>query len=431
MNIIVPLGGLGTRFSKEGYSRPKPFVRVQGKEMILWLLESLTMGADDKLIIVYDPGHENMRDLMEGIVRGWFPSCNLVELPGPTRGAAETVLFGLKSLLRSDLERPCMLLDGDAFYSVDVVSMYRKWCASHNATFCFEDVGVKPIYSYVEVRNDTSRDVVNIVEKVKISDYANSGCYCFRSGAELKSFCCSIIERNVMQLSQDRQGEFYTSGVIKEMLEKQIPCKMILLNKDDIHVLGTPIQLKAFCGKSQYSPAVHACFTFEGVLCRCANLSSDEGGPHLHSRRLMESDISGWLPISKNIAYLRLLLGQGGAISIVTSMPNTISGQLMKWLDEHELFQVRVHYGAPTADILFSGNCVSVHDCMDLQKEVGYYETDKTEKKIINSHGASIPRFTVHEWFRPSHDLLLGIGIGAGALIMFCYFTKGVRRNDI
>lgn len=44
MNVIVPLGGLGTRFQNEGYNRPKPFVRVLGKEMILWVLDSLNLG---------------------------------------------------------------------------------------------------------------------------------------------------------------------------------------------------------------------------------------------------------------------------------------------------------------------------------------------------------------------------------------------------
>jgi hypothetical protein len=42
MNVIVPLGGLGMRFQNEGYTRPKPFVRVLGKEMILWVLGALS-----------------------------------------------------------------------------------------------------------------------------------------------------------------------------------------------------------------------------------------------------------------------------------------------------------------------------------------------------------------------------------------------------
>eukprot|EP00971_Amphidinium_carterae_P289101 5740278-Amphidinium_carterae.1 len=49
MNVIVPLGGLGTRFQNQGYMRPKPSVRVLGKVglqhlafVTLWL--ALTAG---------------------------------------------------------------------------------------------------------------------------------------------------------------------------------------------------------------------------------------------------------------------------------------------------------------------------------------------------------------------------------------------------
>ena len=40
--MMIPLGGLGSRFQKEGYTRPKPCVQVMGKPMILWVLDSLT-----------------------------------------------------------------------------------------------------------------------------------------------------------------------------------------------------------------------------------------------------------------------------------------------------------------------------------------------------------------------------------------------------
>ena len=52
MNIIIPLGGLGSRFQNEGYSRPKPFVRVLGKEMIKWVIDNLKIGPEDALVIV-------------------------------------------------------------------------------------------------------------------------------------------------------------------------------------------------------------------------------------------------------------------------------------------------------------------------------------------------------------------------------------------
>ena len=43
MNIIIPLGGKGERFCKEGYSMPKPLIKIMNKEMIFWVLDNLNI----------------------------------------------------------------------------------------------------------------------------------------------------------------------------------------------------------------------------------------------------------------------------------------------------------------------------------------------------------------------------------------------------
>ena len=148
MNVMIPLGGIGSRFQKEGYKYPKPFVRVLGKEMILWVVDSLKLRKEDSLVVVYNPAFLDMRELMEMVVQH-VPGTILVELPGPTRGAAETVRIGLEGLSASQRSRPTMLVDGDAFYTVDIVSMYRAISDKAGGSFCFRDTQPKPIYSYV------------------------------------------------------------------------------------------------------------------------------------------------------------------------------------------------------------------------------------------------------------------------------------------
>jgi len=80
MNVIIPLGGLGTRFQKEGYARPKPFVRVLGKEMILWIVEHLRLGPDDSLVIVFNPAFLSMDVYMTEMVQNAVKDCTLVEV---------------------------------------------------------------------------------------------------------------------------------------------------------------------------------------------------------------------------------------------------------------------------------------------------------------------------------------------------------------
>ena len=39
MKIIIPMAGLGSRFTEQGYTDPKPFINVNGKPMIRRVVE--------------------------------------------------------------------------------------------------------------------------------------------------------------------------------------------------------------------------------------------------------------------------------------------------------------------------------------------------------------------------------------------------------
>ena len=123
---MIPLGGIGSRFQKEGYTQPKPFVNVFGTPMIVKVIDSLKLKPTDALVIVYNPKFID-RSLWTPL-KATYPTMQLVELGGPTRGAAETVLIGLKGLPRELRKRPVMLADGDCFYAEDIVAKYRAIC---------------------------------------------------------------------------------------------------------------------------------------------------------------------------------------------------------------------------------------------------------------------------------------------------------------
>ena len=39
MIVVIPLGGIGKRFSDMGYTDPKPLIKVLGKEIIFYLIK--------------------------------------------------------------------------------------------------------------------------------------------------------------------------------------------------------------------------------------------------------------------------------------------------------------------------------------------------------------------------------------------------------
>jgi len=353
INVIIPLGGLGTRFQKEGYlTRPKPFVPVLGKPMILWVVENLTLGPEDTLMIVYNPSFMNIGNFMREVVGDKFPRCKFVELPGPTRGAAETVLIGLQGLDEADLKRPTLLADGDTFYTSDIVSSFRAVASTHNAVFCFNDTQPKPIYSYITL--DGSDNILEVKEKVKISDWANSGCYCFRDGKQLADECSALIEANSKQESQDGIGEFYTSGVIAAMIAKKEPFRALKLDVGDIHVLGTPTQVEQFCATWQTQPSQRFIFDLEGVLI--AGIKGE--------------------PIKRNIELAQRLKAQGHTIIVQSTRALSMEQKTWRFLEELKVPCDSLHLGKPRGDFYIGGPNNVDGILTDLDKQVGFYPTD-------------------------------------------------------
>ena len=74
---------------------------------------------------------------------------------------------------------------------------------------------------------DNNNYISEIKEKEKISDFANTGAYGFNSAEQLKKYTEYILENNIRQ-----KNEFYTSGVIEQMLKDNISLDIILFFYD-------------------------------------------------------------------------------------------------------------------------------------------------------------------------------------------------------
>lgn len=88
MNIIVPMAGAGSRFSSAGYDLPKPLIPVDGQPMVVRAIGDLPP-ADRVIFLVHRDHVENHR--IDKVLQSFFPSCEIVVVPGLTEGQACTV----------------------------------------------------------------------------------------------------------------------------------------------------------------------------------------------------------------------------------------------------------------------------------------------------------------------------------------------------
>ncbi|CAM9355403.1 unnamed protein product, partial [Discosporangium mesarthrocarpum] len=241
MNIMIPMGGLGSRFSKDGYRFPKPMVNIVGRPMLLWLMDNLQFTAEDTVWLGL-PRSLAVEFAVEALLRREYPSLDIriVFLDFQTRGAAETLFVILQHMAPEELQRRSISLDCDTIYFSDVLGDFRKCRPGCGASFYFTDHGAEPIYSYISFEEGTQR-IKDIREKVAISCQANTGGYGFPTGLSLRSACESALDR-----PPGKAGEFYTSSLIKSMIAGGQEFEGIHVPR--FSCVGTPQQLRAFLG---------------------------------------------------------------------------------------------------------------------------------------------------------------------------------------
>jgi len=235
MNIIIPLGGKGERFSKNGYKEPKPLVKIFEKYMIEYVLDNLKISSEDKVFIIYNKNLDFFN--FSNIISKKYPYIYLIPLEQDTRGAVETLYLGINYLfsnLFSNLlndSKKCLLLDCDTFYTYDLLDIFRN--SEENIVFFTKNYEKDPIYSYITLSDNLN--ITKIKEKEKISDNANTGCYAFTDIHILSKYCKYVLENGILV-----NNEPYTSCVISEMLRDGIIFNGHEINDKFMFSLGTP-----------------------------------------------------------------------------------------------------------------------------------------------------------------------------------------------
>jgi len=92
INVIIPIGGIGSRFAKEGYRFPKPLINIVGRPMLLWLIDNLSLKDGDTLWMAINEEVDNEFRIGQ-LISKTFPKIDfrLLRLRHQTKGASETV----------------------------------------------------------------------------------------------------------------------------------------------------------------------------------------------------------------------------------------------------------------------------------------------------------------------------------------------------
>lgn len=235
INILIPAAGAGSRFAKEGYEKPKPFIDVLGKPMIMRVLDNLKVDNAHYIIILQKAYLENEKEFCKQIAKDY--NVSFVSVESLTEGTACSVLHA-RELINNDI--PLMIANSDQIIDIDI-NDYINDCKNRNldgSILCFIDKEKSPKWSFVKMNNEL---IVEVKEKEVISDIATVGIYLFSKGSLFVDSAIDMIARN------DRvNNEFYTAPAYNYAIKNGAKIGCFLMNFDDMHGIGTPDDLQKY-----------------------------------------------------------------------------------------------------------------------------------------------------------------------------------------
>ena len=236
INVVIPMAGLGSRFSKVGYNKPKPFIDVLGKPMIERVIENLKIENATYILIARKEHIESEREILKELEKKYH--IILVGIDQVTEGAICTVLHTRK-YINNDV--PLLLANCDQIVDIDIQS-YLKDCFNKKADgsiLTFKDEERNPKWSFAKVDKDAW--VTEVKEKEAISEFATVGLYLFSKGKDCVDYAIDMIVRN------DRvNNEFYTCPIYNYAINNDKKITHFLIDAKKMYGIGTPDDLNSF-----------------------------------------------------------------------------------------------------------------------------------------------------------------------------------------
>lgn len=237
INVIIPMAGLGSRFIRGGYRKPKPLIDVNGKPMIKAVIES--MGITDRAFfhfIVRDYKDSALEYELHKVLKECGVVYTSVILYEETRGAAETCL---KVASHIDSNTPLIITNCDQIFT-QTLNPFVDYCLSSDHD------GVVATYSSIDPKNsfvklDKYGKAQVFAEKSPISDKALTGLHYWRRG-------CDFVRSARAMIADDHRenNEYYVAPTYNYLIKEG---KFITTFEEDYKstvLIGTPEDLDAY-----------------------------------------------------------------------------------------------------------------------------------------------------------------------------------------
>lgn len=242
IDVVITMGGLGSRFRKMGYKVPKYMIKAKDKTLFEWSMISLEGYAEAVNQYIFIAMKDDAVDV-ENFINEQCKKMNLLEyhvilLDYLTDGQATTASLAAKYW---NQDNALLIYNIDTY--VEPGEMNHWELKGDGFIPCFQAEGEH--WSFVRLNG--SGKVVEIKEKKRISNYCTLGAYYFKT-------CRLYMALYDEYYGQERElvnGEKYVAPLYDYLLTKGGEIYISDINPEKVHVLGTPEELRRFIDEQE------------------------------------------------------------------------------------------------------------------------------------------------------------------------------------
>ena len=234
MNILIPMAGLGSRFSKSHPNQIKPLIDVCGKPMIQRVIDNLNQSEDITFVIITLESIGKNPEFVK-VLESIKIKYKLIFIDRPTQGPACTCLLA-KQEINNDL--PLIVINCDQLimdFKLEYLLKFSKLNDADGVIGVFHSNSNKN--SYVKLGEDLR--IQEVKEKIVISNIATNGLHFWNKGKDFVKSAEEMIQRD------DRySNEFYVAPSYNYMIKNG---KKIIPFYYNLHYpIGIPEDLNYF-----------------------------------------------------------------------------------------------------------------------------------------------------------------------------------------
>ena len=247
MTIIIPMAGLSSRFTQAGYVLPKYMLYVKNKSLFNLAVSSFEKYFNDcRFVFVARDVFDTKTFIEKECELMGIKDFEVVILPAPTRGQAETVMEGIKRASVPS-EESLLIFNIDTFRpGFTFPDQFQQW-DGYLEVF----VGSGANWSYARTESEDSTLVVETAEKKEISQYCSTGLYFFGSAGLFE-------KAYVMNQTHPLNGkmELYVAPLYNHLIALSCKIHIHVIGRDEVIFSGVPSEYEQLLSEA-YSDRSH------------------------------------------------------------------------------------------------------------------------------------------------------------------------------